>query len=71
MEQVQEKVGEKEAADEEKQEEKKKEEKKEEEEKNEEAVDATTIQTIPPSVEVTTSPGKTKPYTIRNTRSRK
>ena len=36
-----------------------------------EAVDATPIQTIPPTVEVTTSPGRTKPSKKRKTRSRK
>ena len=36
-----------------------------------EAVDATPIQTIPPTVEVTTSPGQTKPSKKRKTRSRK
>ena len=45
MEEVKEKAGEKEAVDEKKQEEK------EEEEKNKETVDATPIQTIPPTVE--------------------
>ena len=70
MEEVKEKAGEKKTADEEKEEEKKEEEKKEEE-KNEEEVDAILIQTIPPSVEITTSLGKPKTFKKRKTRSRK
>ena len=66
MEEVKEKEGEKEkeVADEVKADEK-------EEELILEAVDATPIQTIPPTVEVTTSPGRTKPSKKRKTRSRK
>ena len=58
----------------EKEEEKKEEEKKEKEKNgihNAEEVDATPIQTIPPSVEITTSPGKPTPSKKRKTSSRK
>ena len=66
MEEVKEKEGEKEkeVADEGKADEK-------EEEVIPEAVDATPIQTIPPTIEVTTSLGQTKPSKKRNTRSKK
>ena len=66
IEEAKEKEGEKEkeAADEEKADEK-------EEKVIPETVDATLIQTIPPTVEVTTSPGQTKPSKKRKTRSRK
>ena len=66
MEQAKQKEGEKEkeAADEEKVDEK-------EDEVIPKAVDATPIQTIPPTVEVTTSLGQTKPSKKRKTRSRK
>ena len=36
-----------------------------------EAVDVTLIQTIPPTVEVPTSPGQTKSFKEKKTRSRK
>ena len=68
MEEVKEKAGEQEVVGEEKQEEKKEEEK--EEEENPKAVDATQIQTIPPTIVEITSFG-TKTSKKRKTRSRK
>ena len=69
MQEVKEKAGDKEVANKEKEKEKK--EAEQEEEENPEAVDATPIQTISPTIEVTTSPGQTKPSKKRKTLSRK